>query len=73
MVRAGLAVVYENAGAEYGGLKEKLIAAEKIARASRKCMWKQENFVHPSDYKRNRIAENAASLMSVQKETAVKA
>lgn len=54
MVRAGLAMVYENAGAEYGGLKEHLVRAESRARQLRIGIWQQDKVVHPSDYKRMR-------------------
>ena len=54
MVRAGLAMVYENAGAEYGGLREKLVKAEALARRQRIGIWQQDKVVHPSEYKKMR-------------------
>ena len=65
MVRAGYAVVYEGANAEYGppgdsNMYQKLKQAEQKARDKRLGMWKQlalgtsdDSFVSPAEYKKN--------------------
>jgi endonuclease YncB( thermonuclease family) len=64
MVRAGLATVYENAGAEYGRLsKAQLQVAEGKAREQKIGMWAQADFVHPSDYKKMRVINSAMSAL----------
>lgn len=61
MVSAGFATLYRDAGAEYGGIKKKLVDAEARAKRHRLGMWKQSasEYQSPGDYKRlNRL--NAA-------------
>ena len=61
MVQAGFATIYRDAGAEYGNIKDKLLAAEQRAKKQRIGMWKQSSseYQSPGDFKRlNRL--NAA-------------
>ena len=51
MVKKGLAVVYTASGAEYGGLKDKLLKLESIATRKKIGIWGLKNFVRPGDYK----------------------
>lgn len=55
MVRAGLATVYKDAGAEYGGQYKALSRAEHIAKKQYLGMWEQlrgGRYQSPSDYKK---------------------
>ena len=54
MLKVGLATVYEAAGAEYGGYREKMVAAEKTARKARIGMWQQtrQEYQSPGDFKK---------------------
>ncbi|KAI4292495.1 hypothetical protein PAPHI01_1769 [Pancytospora philotis] len=51
MVRAGLACVYDRAGAEYGGLKAAFEAAQAEAKRKKRGMWSLPSVVLPMDYK----------------------
>ena len=60
MVRAGYAVLYESAGAEYGGLRAKLEAAERDAKHKKIGMWQNADpVVHPAEYKKMRLLSSA--------------
>lgn len=78
MVRAGYAVVYENAGAEYNGLKKALLEAEKKAKRERLGMWQQteQTFIHPSEYKKLRLLNTVlnanTTATSVNKKNPIK-
>ena len=53
MARAGLATVYRGTGAEYGGAKAELEAAERVAKRALRGMWKQrDSYESPAAYKR---------------------
>ncbi|TPX37086.1 hypothetical protein SmJEL517_g01092 [Synchytrium microbalum] len=56
MLRNGLAVVYNQAGAEYGGREVRYLEEEKRAKSKKIGIWSLPNFVSPSEYK----AKNAA-------------
>jgi len=51
MLQAGMACVYDRAGAEYGPYKKEFEEAEKAAKKRRLGMWSQRNVVLPMDYK----------------------
>ena len=53
MAKYGFATVYDRTGAVYGGIKEKLVEAEKSARAKKLGMWSQDmtKYVTPMDFK----------------------
>ncbi|KAJ3190082.1 putative endonuclease lcl3 [Gaertneriomyces sp. JEL0708] len=58
MLRAGYAVVYEQAGAEYDGQYEKFVAAEKRARGQKKGMWTLGDFITPAQHKKAHLRGN---------------
>jgi len=51
MLRRGLAVVYRQGGAEYGGMLKEFEMEEKKAKRARKGVWKQKDFQLPGDFK----------------------
>lgn len=61
MVKSGYATVYVGMGAEYGGIRKQLEAAEQAARERRKGMWKQlqsGTFISPRAYKQQQRNKN---------------
>jgi len=54
LVEAGLATVYQASGAQYGGIKDQLIAAEQRAKKKGKGIWSKQltNNDTPAEYKR---------------------
>lgn len=54
MVKTGFACVYDRAGAEYGGYKAQLEAAQETARKKRIGMWANKRVVLPMDHKKDR-------------------
>lgn len=52
MVESGHACVYDRGGAEYGEIKENLIAAERRAKNAKVGIWKDKNMILPMDYKK---------------------
>lgn len=50
MVDAGWAVVYKGGGAEYYGMREKLMEAEERAKRKRRGIWKANNVQTPMGY-----------------------
>ncbi|KAF5329709.1 hypothetical protein D9619_009157 [Psilocybe cf. subviscida] len=74
MLKAGWAVTYEQAGAEYGRLgKEGYLRFEAQAKASRRGMWKKGTRAEtPAEYKR-RHAAGGASAVEIEKNSAMKA
>eukprot|EP00834_Sanchytrium_tribonematis_P000933 NODE_19_length_47148_cov_1.447810.p24 type:complete len:250 gc:universal NODE_19_length_47148_cov_1.447810:23559-22810(-) len=51
MIKKGLAVVYTAAGAEYGGLKDKLVSLQDKAKHKKVGVWGLKDFISPGDYK----------------------
>lgn len=51
MLEAGLACVYDWAGAVYGGFRNDFIMAERRAKANRLGMWESGNVLLPMDFK----------------------
>lgn len=63
LVKDGLATVYTDAGAEYGGYLKHLITAETLAKKNHKGMWKllkSNQYESPSDYKK-RVSNSASN------------
>lgn len=50
-VKEGMACVYVGGGAAYGNYKEKLLAAQELAKTKKIGMWKYKNVVLPGEYK----------------------
>ena len=66
MVRAGLATIYRDLGAEYGGILKDLEAAEIKARRSKIGMWcqSQKDYLSPGDFKRQNRLQAAIKASS---------
>lgn len=70
MVKAGWAMVYGGAGAEYGSaeMEKKLRQAEEMARSRARGMWKYSSltrFISPAEYKRQRLLKWASSNSAI--------
>mmetsp|Transcript_68486 Transcript_68486/g.222930 ORF Transcript_68486/g.222930 Transcript_68486/m.222930 type:complete len:100 (-) Transcript_68486:83-382(-) len=51
MLRAGMAVVYREGGAQYDGMMKQYELAEQGAIKAKKGVWSQKNFQKPSEFK----------------------
>ncbi|EEB90308.1 hypothetical protein MPER_11498 [Moniliophthora perniciosa FA553] len=71
MLRAGVATVYEQAGAQYGpGGKEEFLRIEAEAKAARRGMWRKGLTVEtPADYKRRNVQLEAEKEQAAKEKT----
>ncbi|KAI9173019.1 putative endonuclease lcl3 [Blastocladiella emersonii ATCC 22665] len=61
LLKEGLGTVYTQRGAEYGGMKDKFMAAQDKARRAKKGIWSDPNYVMPAEFKRAGRANGGAA------------